>query len=145
MPAEDLYVFPGWLELVVEGNVNVLTDTLEIVLLRSQFSETDFSPFAPPVTMDDIDPAHVMSDPVELEGKSVSVGRLFADDAFWPSVPTSADTIRSGLVYWNTGIDPTDKILVSLHNRRSDSTLINESADGGPKLWRWSPDGVLSV
>lgn len=131
----DLLVFASALFALSDGTLQVLTDDLEAVLIDGVWAPNALVD----ASITDVPGAAILTSGVNLTGRVVAGTRLFASDITFASVGPG-DSVRGLLVYRNT-----DDLLVSYHHRRSDSRVLNVQTDGSDLLWRWSPNGVLTI
>lgn len=115
------HVYPLAVDAFLRGDIDVETATLLAELLDG-YTYSDTHEF-----LDDVSGRFATPQSVTVTG--VSDGAVDVDDITFPSVP-AGDTITTLVLYVDTGVDSTSRLLVAF-DRRGDTTAVSMPTNDG--------------
>jgi len=124
-------IYPKGREGFAGGDVAWDTDTIKLVAVDSGYVYDAAHNF-----LDDVGAGARVATSSAFTGKTITDGVLDADDVTLSAIP-SGDTITQVLVYQDTGVEATSRLLLYF-DTKADTTAISVATNGGDVVVTWS-------
>lgn len=131
-------VYPKAVEAFMSGGIDLLTDTIKVVLVDAGYVYSDTHEFLASVAS-----TARVGTAVTLTGKAVTNGAFTADDPTFTAV-TAGDTATGMVVYKDTGVEATSRLLAHI-DRSGDSVPISKETNGGNILVDWPNNRIFKL
>lgn len=134
MTVVDNHVFPNGLKHFLQGDVNVLADTIKAVLVTSAYVQSDAHEFLSDVPGG----ARVATSPAfSSKTTATPTAGVFNAAAITCTAVAAGSTITGVVIYKDTGVAGTSPLLVWL-GKNGDSTPIKVATNNGSVIVTWS-------
>jgi hypothetical protein len=130
-------MYPLGLKAILDGDVDLLTDNIKVVLLDAGYTYSAAHDF-----LDDIAGAAVVATSGNLASKTTTAGVFDAADVTF--VALTGDDVVAYVVYKDTGSSATSQLLCYVDTAADTSAILVEP-DGTDFTLRWNSAGIFVI